>query len=59
MDARLHRDVFWPRLREALAGAGSAATRPPPSARIGAVLVLLEDTPEGPVVVLTLSLIHI
>ena len=53
MDDRLHRDVFWPRLERALAAVDVDARTPPPNARVGAVLVLLEETPEGPGVVLT------
>ncbi|MFA9447027.1 NAD(P)H-hydrate epimerase [Egicoccus sp. AB-alg6-2] len=53
MDERLDPAVFWPRLREALVQVPEDARTPPPEARVGAVLVLLEDTPEGPRVVLT------
>ena len=52
-DPRLAADAFWPRFREALAQVDEEASRPPPDARIGAVLVLLEDTAEGPRIVLT------
>jgi len=53
VDPRLEPEVFWPRLREALAQVPAEATRPPRDARVGAVLVLIEDTHEGPRVVLT------
>lgn len=52
-DARLAPDAFWPRFRAALDRVDREAASPPPDARIGAVLVLLEDTDEGPRVVLT------
>ncbi len=45
--------AFWPRFRAALDEVDPEATRPPPNARVGAVLVLLEDTDEGPRIVLT------
>jgi hydroxyethylthiazole kinase-like uncharacterized protein yjeF len=44
---------FWERLRVALAGLDPAMRTPPPGARVGAVLVLLEDGPSGPRLVLT------
>lgn len=53
MDERLRREEFWPRLRAALAEVSEEDSRTPPRARVGAVLVLLEDTPSGPRVVLT------
>lgn len=53
MDGRLRGEVFWPRLREALAAIPDEDRRPPEQARVGAVLVLLEETAEGPRVVLT------
>lgn len=53
MDGRLDPDLFWPTLTAALGRVPADATRPPPEARVGAVLVLLEDTPDGPSVVLT------
>jgi hydroxyethylthiazole kinase-like uncharacterized protein yjeF len=53
VDERLDPDVFWPTLTAALADVPAEATQPPPGARVGAVLVLLEDTAEGPSVVLT------
>jgi hydroxyethylthiazole kinase-like uncharacterized protein yjeF len=53
MDPRLEAERFWPRLREALAQVPEEARTPPADARVGAVLVLLEPSPEGPVVVLT------
>lgn len=52
-DPRLAPEAFWPRFRAALDRVEPKATRPPPDARTGAVLVLLEDTPQGPSVVLT------
>ena len=52
-DPRLAADAFWPRFREALEQVPEDARTPPPDARIGAVLVLLEDTAEGPRIVLT------
>ncbi|MFA9432095.1 NAD(P)H-hydrate epimerase [Egicoccus sp. AB-alg2] len=53
MDERLGPEAFWGRLRTALAQVPVEARTPPPEARVGAVLVLLEDTPAGPRVVLT------
>ncbi len=53
MDPRLAPDTFWPRLQRALAQVPEDARTPPPDGRVGAVLVLLEDTPAGPRVVLT------
>jgi hydroxyethylthiazole kinase-like uncharacterized protein yjeF len=44
---------FWTRLRDALAGVTDEERTPPPGARSGAVLVLLEDLPDGPRLVLT------
>ena len=52
-DPRLAADAFWSRFREALAQVDDEASRPPPDARVGAVLVLLEDTDAGPRIVLT------
>lgn len=52
-DPRLAPEAFWGRLRRALAEVPADVTRPPPDARVGAVLVLLEETAEGPQVVLT------
>lgn len=52
-DRRLDPDEFWPRFRAAIDEVDDEATRPPPQARVGAVLVLLEDTAEGPRIVLT------
>lgn len=52
-DARLDPAAFWPRFRDALAQVDDESSQPPPDARIGAVLVLLEDTDAGPRVVLT------
>ena len=53
MDPRLDPEVFWPRLRGALEQVDEADRTPPPEARVGAVLVLLQDAPDGPQVVLT------
>ncbi|HSK21620.1 MAG TPA: NAD(P)H-hydrate epimerase [Egicoccus sp.] len=53
MDERLVTEAFWDRLRDALAQVPDEARTPPPEGRVGAVLVLLEDTAEGPRVVLT------
>lgn len=52
MDPRLRPDRFWPRLRTALERP-PADPAVPRDARVGAVLVLLEDTDSGPRVVLT------
>jgi hydroxyethylthiazole kinase-like uncharacterized protein yjeF len=46
-------DRFWERLREALATVPEPARTPPPDARVGAVLVLVEETAQGPGLVLT------
>lgn len=46
-------DHFWTRLAEALRAVPEEARTPPSGARIGSVLVLLEDTAQGPSVVLT------
>jgi hydroxyethylthiazole kinase-like uncharacterized protein yjeF len=53
VDDRLHPDAFWRRLRSALGQVPEDAKQPPPEARVGAVLVLLEETDTGPRVVLT------
>lgn len=53
MDPRLRPDAFFARVRAALAEIGADRTTAPPEARVGAVLVLLEDTDGGPRVVLT------
>jgi hydroxyethylthiazole kinase-like uncharacterized protein yjeF len=53
VDERLRPEAFWARLREALARVPVDAKQPPPEARVGAVLVLLEETGTGPRVVLT------
>jgi hydroxyethylthiazole kinase-like uncharacterized protein yjeF len=53
VDERLRPDRFWGRLRAALDQVPEEAKRPPPQARVGAVLVLLEQTDAGPRVVLT------
>ena len=52
-DPRLAGDVFWSRLQHALAGVTPEQRTPPADARVGAVLVLLEQTDEGPGLVLT------
>jgi hydroxyethylthiazole kinase-like uncharacterized protein yjeF len=52
-DPRLAEDVFWPRLQAALARVTPEQRTPPADARVGAVLVLLEQTQAGPRVVLT------
>ncbi|MFP4311667.1 MAG: NAD(P)H-hydrate epimerase [Nitriliruptoraceae bacterium] len=49
----LAHDRFWDRLRRALATVPAEARTPPPEARVGAVLVLIEETDAGPAVVLT------
>lgn len=46
-------DGFWERLEDALAEVDEDARTPPPGARTGAVLVLLEDGQDGPRLVLT------
>jgi len=53
IDTRLVRDGFWQRLADALAAVPAEARTPPPQARVGAVLVLVEDADDGPRVVLT------
>ena len=53
VDDRLREDVFWPRLRRALALVDEDERTPPPNARVGAVLVLLEPSDRGPRIVLT------
>jgi hydroxyethylthiazole kinase-like uncharacterized protein yjeF len=53
VDERLDPTVFWATLEAALQRVPPESTQPPPEARVGAVLVLLEDTPDGPSVVLT------
>jgi hydroxyethylthiazole kinase-like uncharacterized protein yjeF len=53
VDERLRPAVFWDTLRTALEGVPAELSTPPPGARVGAVLVLLEDSDTGPVVVLT------
>jgi hydroxyethylthiazole kinase-like uncharacterized protein yjeF len=53
VDPRLAPDTFWPRLHAALAAVDVEERTPPPEARVGAVLVLLEQTDAGPCVVLT------
>jgi hydroxyethylthiazole kinase-like uncharacterized protein yjeF len=44
---------FWRRLTGALATVSEQARTPPPQARVGAVLVLVEETEAGPAIVLT------
>jgi hydroxyethylthiazole kinase-like uncharacterized protein yjeF len=53
LDPRLEPSRFWSRLADALAGVDEDVRTPPPGARVGAVLLLIEDTDEGPRVVLT------
>ena len=53
MDQRLRSEEFWPRLRAALDAVPVEQRTAPARARVGAVLVLLEEGPDGPVVVLT------
>lgn len=53
MDPRLHPDGFWQRLTAALETVPEERRTAPAHARVGAVLVLLEDTRSGPSVVLT------
>ncbi|MBW3658442.1 MAG: NAD(P)H-hydrate epimerase [Actinobacteria bacterium] len=52
-DARLDEDVFWSRLQAALDSVTPEQRTPPADARVGAVLVLLEQSDEGPGLVLT------
>jgi hydroxyethylthiazole kinase-like uncharacterized protein yjeF len=52
-DPRLAPEAFWSRFRTALEQVDAEAERPPPDGRVGAVLVLLEDTDDGPRLVLT------
>jgi hydroxyethylthiazole kinase-like uncharacterized protein yjeF len=53
VDERLAPERFWSRLRVALEQVPDHLRTPPENARVGAVLVLLEETDEGPRVVLT------
>lgn len=53
MEDRLRPEGFWSRLAAALDAVPAEARTAPAQARVGAVLVLLEDTPQGPSVVLT------
>lgn len=53
MDPRLEAERFWPRLRDALDRVPPGASTPPQDARVGAVLVLIEEGADGPGVVLT------
>ncbi|MEX2328492.1 MAG: CoA pyrophosphatase, partial [Nitriliruptoraceae bacterium] len=53
MDPRFEPERFWPRLIALLDDVPPEDRRPPPAARAGAVLVLVEDTAEGPRIVLT------
>lgn len=46
-------DELWRRVRDVVGGVPDEASRPPADARVGAVLALLEDHPEGPRLVLT------
>lgn len=52
-DPRLAPTPFFRRLQQALDAVPAERRRPPPDARIGAVLVLLEEGPDGPRLVLT------
>jgi hydroxyethylthiazole kinase-like uncharacterized protein yjeF len=45
--------TFWTRLLDALGGVTLEQRTPPPGARSGAVLILLEELPDGPRLVLT------
>jgi hydroxyethylthiazole kinase-like uncharacterized protein yjeF len=53
VDSRFDEREFFTRLRDGLAAVPDEDRRPPEQARVGAVLVLLEDTDRGPRVVLT------
>lgn len=53
LDERLLPDAFWAAFRTALEGVSEERSSPPADAKIGAVLVLLEDTADGPVLILT------
>lgn len=53
MDPRLHPDRFWTGLRAAFEAVTEEQRTPPSDGRVGAVLVLLEDTADGPRLVLT------
>jgi hydroxyethylthiazole kinase-like uncharacterized protein yjeF len=53
VDGRLAPERFWPRLAAALEQVPEEARTPPANARVGAVLVLLEETAAGLRVVLT------
>lgn len=46
-------DALWSRVRAAIDALPPEATRPPATGRVGAVLVLIEDGPRGPRIVLT------
>jgi hydroxyethylthiazole kinase-like uncharacterized protein yjeF len=46
-------ELFWTRLSDALLTVSEEQRTPPPGARTGAVLVMLEDGPDGPRLVLT------
>ncbi len=52
-ERELRAEVFWPRLRAALAQVDDAHRVPPEGARAGAVLVLIEEAPDGLRVLLT------
>jgi hydroxyethylthiazole kinase-like uncharacterized protein yjeF len=53
VDEQLRPERFWARLRAALDVVPDDARTPPANARVGAVLVVLEETDDGPQVVLT------
>lgn len=53
VDGDLRGDTFWERVREVIAGIPRDVSTPPEGARVGAVLALVEDTEQGPGLVLT------
>lgn len=53
MDPRFTPEQFWDRLQSMISQVPAHERTPPPNARAGAVLVLLEDTASGPQVILT------
>ena len=53
MSGALDAATFWPRLQRALEQVPAEQRTPPPDARVGAVLVLIEAAADGPRVVLT------
>lgn len=53
LDERLLPDAFWASFRTALDAVPEERSTPPADAKIGSVLVLLEDTDDGPVLILT------